>query len=303
MQQDRPWWEPWARPGNPPAEPQAPQAEVPQAEPEGQEAAPEAPQAEPEGQDAAPEAPQAEPEGQDAAPEAPQAEPEGQEAAPEAPQAEPEGQEAAPEAPDADPEAPEAEQGNPPVDPNAPPDAGPPAGDDRPRLPWAWVWPMDIGGRPAGPPIQLPGAPPVVIRPETADGLTVAVPVDLILENVEYVEPATAFVGPAYRVTYRNQGSAAAGLFRVAVVAGTDEAIDEQSPATAVEVEGLLAGETGQVTLRLPRAAMDFVAADGRTAAFNRLLVVVDFDGAIDESDKSNNLAIVARESLELNEE
>ena len=141
-------------------------------------------------------------------------------------------------------------------------------------------------------------APVVVPASATVDYGTARV--DLVLEDVQYVEPATMLVGPAYRVKFRNQGLSAVGKFRVALVASIDGQASEQSPKALVEVAGLASGESSEVTVRLPVTAMKLAGTDGKTTIFTHLLVAADFDNSVVESDKTNNVAIIERTMLEV---
>jgi subtilase family serine protease len=65
-------------------------------------------------------------------------------------------------------------------------------------------------------------------------------------------------------------------------------------------VAGLAAGQSRQVTLRLPVAAMQIVSVStSQPSAFDKLMVAVDTDNSIEETDKSNNVAVVDRDALE----
>jgi hypothetical protein len=140
---------------------------------------------------------------------------------------------------------------------------------------------------------------PVVTTAATATTVSTA-SVDLVLEDVQYIEPATLLVGPAYRVKFRNQGMEAAGKFRVALVASVGGQVTETSPMALVDVAGLASGESGEVTVRLPKTALEMTSAEGQKVAFTHLLVAADFDNAVAESEKTNNVAIIERTQLEV---
>lgn len=178
------------------------------------------------------------------------------------------------------------------------------------KCPWPIFWPVYNGGywnnscyygSGYNTPIYVNNAPPVVITevPTSATNYGTA-RVDLVLEDVQLVEPATMLVGPAYRVKFRNQGLTAAGKFRVAIVAGVDGQANEQSPKTLVDVAGLASGEASEVTVRLPVSAMKLASANGQATVFTHLLVAADFDNGITESDKTNNVAVIERTMLEV---
>ena len=122
--------------------------------------------------------------------------------------------------------------------------------------------------------------------------------VDLVVEGIKLSQGPTLIAGPAYRVKFRNQGLQAAGPFRVAVLAALDGQMTD-SKAIA-DVPGLAAGEAREVTLRLPAASMKLVSTSSTTpVAFSHLVVVVDPDSAVLETDKTNNVATVERTALE----
>lgn len=179
------------------------------------------------------------------------------------------------------------------------------------KCPWPIFWPIYGGGYwnnynngyCTTPTVIVNEAPPVVVNdvtPVAATAPTGTNGVDLVLEDIQYVEPATMLVGPAYRVKFRNQGLAAAGGFRVAIVASVNGTADAKSPMALVDVADLGSGQSSEVTVRLPRTAMQLTTADGQTTAFTHLLVAADFDNLISEADKANNVAIVARTQLEV---
>src|SRR5262249_31712353 len=114
--------------------------------------------------------------------------------------------------------------------------------------------------------------------------------IDLALEDLQFAQPATLVAGPAYRVKFRNQGTQAAGKFRVGLLGAVGGKASPDAPRAAVEVPALAAGQTGEVTIRLPRSA---------SAAYSELVVAVDLDGAVSELDKDNNVALVERAQLE----
>jgi hypothetical protein len=123
--------------------------------------------------------------------------------------------------------------------------------------------------------------------------------VDLVLEDVQQASPATLVAGPAYKVTFRNQGTEPAGKFQVAIFAGLDGKLADRAPRAVVEVASLAAGEVKTVTLRLPQKALRLIDADNKPVVFSHLFVVVDVKNAVPETDKTNNGAVVARADLE----
>lgn len=124
--------------------------------------------------------------------------------------------------------------------------------------------------------------------------------IDLVLEDVSLAAPATLVAGPAYRVKGRNQGLQAAGPFQVAILAGLKAKLSDVAPRTIVELPGLRAGESFDLTLRLPVSSMRMIAgAESRPIPFTHLFVAVDFLNSVPESDETNNLAIIRRADLE----
>jgi hypothetical protein len=121
----------------------------------------------------------------------------------------------------------------------------------------------------------------------------------LVLEDVKLAAPATIVAGPAYTIKFRNQGTAAAGKFQVAILAGVDGKLTDDAPRAAIEIQSLAAGELKEVTLRLPQSAMKLAGDDGKPIAFTRLFIAVDLMNTVAETDESNNTAIVDRAALE----
>ncbi len=144
-------------------------------------------------------------------------------------------------------------------------------------------------------------APAPVVIPNNAvapvNYVAAAGSVDLVLEDIHLLEPATLVAGPAYRVKFRNQGLATAGAFRVGVIAALEGKMTDSH--AVVDVLGLEAGQSVEIALRLPQSAMQLVSANGQVTAFDTLAVMVDVDGIVNESDKANNGAAIARSSLE----
>jgi CARDB len=123
---------------------------------------------------------------------------------------------------------------------------------------------------------------------------------DLVVEDIQLDAPATLVAGPAYRVKFRNQGSAAATKFQVAVLAGLDAKLADDAPRAVVEVASLAAGQVGEVVLRLPQRALAMqTAAEGQPTAFTHLFIAVDLANSVAEVDETNNTAVVGRAAVE----
>jgi hypothetical protein len=120
--------------------------------------------------------------------------------------------------------------------------------------------------------------------------------VDLVLEDIELAGEATVVAGPAYVVRFRNQGLQAAGKFSVLLAASLDSHLAQDAPKTVIEVPGLEPGKGIELTLRLPMTALRM--GEGKVP-FSHLIVMVDATNLIEESDKSNNGAVLERGELE----
>ena len=117
------------------------------------------------------------------------------------------------------------------------------------------------GGSIGGGAVLTSASTPVSVT--TADVSAEAMPaaaatsnVDLVIEDIQLDSPATLVAGPAYRVKFRNQGTAAAANFQVALLAGLDGKLADDAPRAVVEVASLAAGQVGEVVLRLPQRAL-----------------------------------------------
>jgi len=116
---------------------------------------------------------------------------------------------------------------------------------------------------------------------------------DLALEDMQLTAHATAIAGPAYRVQFRNQGSATASNFYVVLLAGVGATPAEDAPRAVFHVANVASGEAVEAILRLPAAAMQMVDASGNRSEMTHVFVSLDFTDAISEIDETNNLAII----------
>jgi hypothetical protein len=123
--------------------------------------------------------------------------------------------------------------------------------------------------------------------------------VDLVLEDLKLASPATLIACPAYTVSFRNQGNADASAFQVTIIAGLEGKQVKNGPRAKVEVKSLAAGEEKSVTLRLPQSALKLTGANGKLASFTDVIVSLDPNNSVSETDKTNNEAVVARAALE----
>ncbi len=133
---------------------------------------------------------------------------------------------------------------------------------------------------------------PPTMAPVAATG------VDLVLEDVRLASPETVVAGPAYTIVIRNQGTQASGKFVVGVFATLDEKLSMQSPHATVELPVMTGGQVRSVTLRLPQAALKLTDKDGKPTEFTKLIVIVDLNNSLLETDKSNNSAAVDRAAV-----
>jgi len=156
--------------------------------------------------------------------------------------------------------------------------------------------------------VEVPPAYPTTPSPATgvqpASATTPAVEtttpnVDLVLESIELADPTESTSGPVYRVRFRNVGTTPAGRFRVGLVAGYENRSIEESPRAVADVPGLGPSQVGEVQLRLPLGSMLLVGTStGSSNEFSFLAAAVDVDEAVKETDKTNNVASVARGEL-----
>jgi hypothetical protein len=145
----------------------------------------------------------------------------------------------------------------------------------------------------------------VNVEPVTVEPVKVAAPqttekADLVLEGVEFIEPATLIAGPSYRVKFRNQGTGTATNFKLALVASLDREIAADAPRAEVEVATLAAGQTSEATIRLPRSAMRLAGPSGTAAPFTHLHVKLDAAGTIQDATPTNNVAVIEQSTLGL---
>jgi CARDB protein len=119
---------------------------------------------------------------------------------------------------------------------------------------------------------------------------------DLVLEDIHLAEGATLIAGPSYRLKFRNQGTAAARKFQVALLAALDAQLTNKAPRALVEVPGLAAGESMEAILRLPKSAMRLASTTtGQLGEFTHLYLAVDFQNTVAELDETNNVADLER--------
>jgi len=123
--------------------------------------------------------------------------------------------------------------------------------------------------------------------------------VDLVLENVQMVDAHTEGSTPTYQVTVSNQGSEAAGKFRVGVFAEENGKLTNGSPRMILDVPSLGAGEVTQLTFRLTNGTIKLASTNAAKVPFSQLMVAVDVDNQLPERTKANNIAVLERAILE----
>jgi len=123
--------------------------------------------------------------------------------------------------------------------------------------------------------------------------------VDLVLESIELIKQKDPTSRPLYRVRFRNVGTTPAGRFRIGLVAGFENRSIEESPRAVAEVAGLGPSQVGEVQLSLPKESPQVVGTSSADADdFSFLAAAVDVDESVKETDKTNNVASVARSEL-----
>ena len=125
--------------------------------------------------------------------------------------------------------------------------------------------------------------------------------VDLELLDVRLLDngDASQQIGPRYRVTFRNAGSAPVNHeFNVALVAA-DSATpsDANLPTVESRIHEVGTGDATQVDLRLPAAA--FQMGTDSHSEFGKLIVVVDSRQEVNDVNRNNNAAGVDRTAIQ----
>lgn len=107
-------------------------------------------------------------------------------------------------------------------------------------------------------------------------------------------------LGPRFRVWIRNNSSADLTTpFNVSVIASNDDRLNEDLPQAGVRVEGIKAGETQSVDVRLPWEVYEMGRdADGKLAPFAKVHAIVDSHGEIVETSETNNGTSLERDEI-----
>lgn len=140
-------------------------------------------------------------------------------------------------------------------------------------------------------------------EPPAAQEGTDQADVDLELIAIRFVDNGNVEknIGPRYRVLIRNNGKQPVDHpFNVAAVLGATEEPTERTPRAGKRVEGIDAGQTIAVDIRLPVEANTTAKdADGHSVAqFPKLGVMVDTRNEVEEQNKENNGMALDRDSI-----
>jgi len=118
------------------------------------------------------------------------------------------------------------------------------------------------------------------------------------IRQLDAGDPATN-QAPAYRVWFHNNSDVDINQpFDVAILGSNDLALSENLPYAAVRVDGMAAGETRSVDIRLPIEAMTMGTADGGTAPYKYVHAIVDSQNELVETNKANNIAVFLKKDI-----
>ncbi len=125
---------------------------------------------------------------------------------------------------------------------------------------------------------------------------------DLQLLAVRFVDPGhpEEKLGPRYRIWIRNNcDEALAQPFNVLLLASVDGRAAGDSPQAGVRVEGIEAGDTQSLDIRLPFEALEMARdAQGNPVPYATVHVIVDADRNIEEIFETNNGADLKRADI-----
>ena len=125
-------------------------------------------------------------------------------------------------------------------------------------------------------------------------------PVDLELVEVRQLDSGVDGDGPAYRVAFRNKNGAAIDQpFDVALAATVGRQLTRDAAIGTTRVEGIEAGQTLAVDVRLPAKALNMgLNSAGQPVGFGWLTAVVDSHREIEESSRDNDYATMNRSEI-----
>ena len=167
---------------------------------------------------------------------------------------------------------------------------------------------------PAGDPDETPPTkadpdetPPTKADPDETPPEAAAASIgnDVELLEVRFVSAGDAKQGPMYRLRVRNNGKAdVKQAFNVMLTASLGREPTKESPQAAVKVQGIKAGESINVDVRLPMAAMRMGKnSEGKVLPFAFLFALVDADDALRDRTPDNNLMVMSRLEIAVIEE
>lgn len=106
-------------------------------------------------------------------------------------------------------------------------------------------------------------------------------------------------LAPAYRVWFHNNTDVDIDqAFDVAILASNDPTLTTNLPYAAVRVNGMGAGETMSVDIRLPIEAMSMATVNGQPAPYTYLHTIVDSQNELVEINKANNVSVYPRQNI-----
>jgi hypothetical protein len=191
----------------------------------------------------------------------------------------------------------------PPVDPCPPynPPCDPPFCGGGNGFPFPFPVPYPTGGY-CPTPIVQPVYTQVAPVSYQAEAPVAVEGVDLELVEVRQIDRGDVAqqLGPAYRITLRNRtGAAVAQQFNVALAGSIGREVTADSAMNLVRVEGLEAGQSLTVDLRLPATAYNMgLNADGQPVPFTWLTAMVDTHQEVEQTDRDNDYTVLNRREI-----
>lgn len=124
---------------------------------------------------------------------------------------------------------------------------------------------------------------------------------DIELTDVRLVDAGSLELktGPRFRLTYRNKGAVDVPKFHVTVAVDAGRTLTETAEIVTVEAVGLKPGKSLMVDVRLPVEALKMATdKSGKAAPYSLLAAILDSDESLAESNKENNVMVLAREAI-----
>ncbi|MGE3317403.1 MAG: CARDB domain-containing protein [Planctomycetaceae bacterium] len=108
--------------------------------------------------------------------------------------------------------------------------------------------------------------------------------------------------GPRYRLTARNLGKNEAPKFHVTLLVDGRE-LTENAFVITVESVGIAPGQSRSIDLQLPVEVLKMgTGADGKPASFETIVVILDSDEQVQETNEENNIVATRRDALKVTE-